>query len=513
MMHRFDTIYKCLLNNEMEKLAWYLKKLKNDENRVEEYCKLLDDLSSIDIDYLMNIYEISKTNMSEKYHLIPPKRIVWEECNTIEQAKKCIEITKESIKDERCLITDIRTIPKGIYDYIYQEGIDLIKSGKVGIVIMSGGDGTRLGWNGPKGTYPIGIVSKKSLFQIMCERIICLTRICKADENKIPLYIMTSSSNYSAISEFFKLNKNFGLKEENIILFKQFMLPCIDIKSKSLMLSNISTINKSPNGNGGIFASMKEQGIIKDMKRRGIEYIFISTVDNPLCKIADPLFIGYSHTFNLDIATKTVARLDPLEKVGCLAQKINKNVMNTSSEDCKLLMPCIVEYTEMGDEINNSINEDTGEMVFSHGSIAIHNMKLTFVEEMGDKEFVYHQAIKKIPFYDLDTNKIIQPKDVNGVKLELFIFDCFKFANKVYGLEVLRSDEFAPIKSSTGQDTPTNCQKIMSELYRDFLLRVNSVICNSVKYVEISPLVSYSGEGLEHLKMQIFDQEYVEISE
>ncbi|KAH8585245.1 UDP-N-acetylglucosamine pyrophosphorylase [Cryptosporidium sp. chipmunk genotype I] len=420
-----------------------------------------------------------------------------------------------------CFVTELEDIPKSIREYMYKHGIRKLKQGKVAVVIMSGGDGSRLGYNGPKGTYPIGKISKDSFFKIFCQKIQSLIRLLAKEQNldhdhadsksretkylgefeEIPLYIMTSENNNNTIEKYFKENKNFGLK--NVTFFKQDSVPSLNINNNySFFISRDLRILKSPNGNGGIFNCMKKQGIIDDMYNKGIEYIFIHCIDNPLCKICDPFFIGYTDLLNLQVSTKTINKKDINENIGSVAQKFTRD-FNTNK-----MLPCIIEYTELNKLGHKKEN-------FTFGSIGIHLFHLKFIQEISEKifEFPYHIANKKIAYlkylngHDNSRLKsyIDQPSEINGIKLETFIFDSFAFTSTpVHCINVSR-DEFSPVKSISGQESPETCQNAISNLNKKLLNRALNTSCNSIpgglsssSYLEISPLVSYYGENLDH---------------
>ncbi|KAK9173213.1 UTP--glucose-1-phosphate uridylyltransferase family protein [Cryptosporidium meleagridis] len=501
--------------------------MKEYENIIERERMVKDNMNFEEFDSCLNV----------KY--FPPKKIDWSELlgdkkdqneskikKVIEQVKKgdigtdLMGINKDSDKTDNnrnrntCFVTELENIPNSIRDYMYKHGIMKLRQGKVGVIIMSGGDGSRLGYNGPKGMYPIGKISKDSFFKIFCQKIQSLIRLVskenydhdtddlKSEETKylkgIPLYIMTSENNDSTIKKYFKENENFGLKD--VTFFKQDSVPSLNInKNYSFFLNKDLRIVKSPNGNGGIFNCMKKQGIIDDMNNKGVEYVFIHCIDNPLCKICDPFFIGYSDLLNLQVSTKTIYKKDINENIGSIAQKLIQDSNKSNN-----IIPCIIEYTELnklGDKKEN----------FAFGSIGIHLFQLQFIQEISNKlfELPYHIANKKIPYLkylnDHDNSRlkfyIDKPSENNGIKLETFIFDSFAFTNiPVHCINVSR-DEFSPVKSISGQDSPETCQKAISDLNKKLINRALNISeemsLSLFKYIEISPLVSYNGENLD----------------
>ncbi|TRY52228.1 UDP-N-acetylglucosamine pyrophosphorylase [Cryptosporidium tyzzeri] len=551
-MHEIEALIEDLSKEEEYEINEYNReKLRNlysdlesifrDERFMKEYENIIEREKMIKDN--MDFEEFGSC-LNMKY--FPPKKIDWNGLlgdnkdeskikKVIEQVKKgeigidLISINKKNVEiddnnnnnnnnSNTCFVTELEDIPNSIRDYIYKHGIMKLKQGKVGMIIMSGGDGSRLGYDGPKGMYPIGKISKDSFFKIFCQKIQSLIRLVskenydhdtddlKSKETKhlkemkeIPLYIMTSENNDSTIKKYFKKNENFGLK--NITFFKQDSVPSLNINNNySFFLSKDLRIIKSPNGNGGIFNCMKKQGIINDMNNKGIEYVFIHCIDNPLCKICDPFFIGYSDLLNLQVSTKTIHKKDINENIGSIAQKFIQDSNKSNN-----ILPCIIEYTELnklGDKKEN----------FTFGSIGIHLFKLQFIQEISNKifEFPYHIAKKKIPYLkylnDHDNSRLKfyfdQPSEVNGIKLETFIFDSFAFTNiPVHCINVSR-DEFSPVKSISGQDSPETCQKAISNLNKKLInraLNISEELSLSLfNYIEISPLVSYDGENLDH---------------
>ncbi|OII72288.1 UDP-N-acetylglucosamine pyrophosphorylase [Cryptosporidium ubiquitum] len=533
--------------NSKEKLKNLYMDLENifrNERFMKEYEEILIDMLKGEVNRVEKgkerIENIKLEPRDIKVEYLPPKKIDWDKLaeNGLESESEIVKVIEKVKRGEIeknvlipdlsnevtngrnvCFVTELESIPKSIENYIYKHGIKKLREGKVGIIIMSGGDGSRLGYNGPKGMYPIGKISKDSFFKIFCQKIQSLTRLvfssdCNTEKIKylgelkeIPLYVMTSDNNDHLTKNYFKENNNFGL--ENVIFFKQDSVPSINIKNNcSFFLSEDLKILKSPNGNGGIFDCMKNQGIINDMYNKGIEYVFIHCIDNPLCKICDPFFIGYSDLLNLQISTKTINKKDVNENIGSVAQKVSVDINVTN------ILPCIIEYTELN-KLGNKKDD------FSFGSIGIHLFHLDFIKEISSKilEFPYHIAYKKIPYLKyLNDNKtpnlkpyIDQPSEVNGIKLETFIFDSFAFTNTpVHCINVSR-DEFSPVKSASGQNSPDSCQISISNLNKKLLNRALNISDNfskdflfpPSKYLEISPLVSYDGENLDKFSQLI----------
>ena len=309
---------------------------------------------------------------------------------------------------------------------------------------MAGGQGTRLGHNGPKGTYMMGLEEDKSIFEILIDSI-------KQNNEKygvtIPWYIMTSRENNEQTEKFFKDNNYFGYDAKAIIFFKQGELPMCSEDGKLLMDEN-GSIKEAADGHGGIFESMRRNGIIFDMKEKGIEWAFIGPVDNILVKMVDPVLLGVALDKNVLAAGKSVVKAGPKEKVGVFCRRNGK--------------PGVVEYTEITDDLAEATNEK-GELVFGESHINCNMFNVGAIEEVSKKKLPYHSAHKKAKYID-ENGKLVIPEKPNAYKFESFIFDAFDMLNDMAILRVKREDEFAPVKNAEGNDSPETARK----LYKDF---------------------------------------------
>lgn len=326
-------------------------------------------------------------------------------------------------------------------------GKELISSCKVAAFIVAGGQGTRLGFDGPKGDFAISPVRGKTLFSIFAETI-------KATGKKYGFepvwYIMTSSLNHGETLEIFARDNYYGLKKEDVFFFPQGTEVNYSADGK-ILLAEKDEPAVSPDGHGGSLKALYKSGAIADMKDRGIEYISYFQVDNPLINIFDPLFVGLHAMDNAQMSSKSVLKSGPLEKVGnfCLA-------------DGKVT---VIEYSDLADELAQKKNPD-GSLVFSMGSIAIHMINRSFVDALNNKGFAlpYHKAVKKIPYIDLQSGRKVEPEKPNGIKLETFVFDALPLAEKSIILETVRSEEFAPVKNADGVDNPAVTKQMMVAL-------------------------------------------------
>ena len=381
----------------------------------------------------------------------------------------------------------------------YDSGLKLISENKAGVVLMAGGQGTRLGSSAPKGCYDIGLPSKKSLFQLQAERIWRLQHLASRQHNKedvtIPWYIMTSGPTRNSTQQFFDDNKYFGLNRNNVIFFEQGVLPCIDMEGK-ILLESKGKVSVAPDGNGGIYQALIGSGIVTDMQERGVEHIQAYCVDNCLVRVADPTFIGFGAKKDVDIATKVVRKRNAKEPVGLIVQKNGK--------------PDVVEYSEIDESTAEATEmKDSGLLKFRAANIVNHYYSFRFLESIPDwvHRLPHHVAKKKIPCID-EEGRAVKPEKPNGVKLEQFVFDCFPFLpmDKFACMEVKREDEFSPLKNAkgTGEDDPDTSRQAILQQGRRFLEKAGATVTSESQDedgsgVEVSPLISYGGEGLDFL--------------
>ena len=368
---------------------------------------------------------------------------------------------------------------KGAHDV----GMKAVENGQVAALLLAGGQGTRLGFNGPKGMYDIGLPSGKTLFEFMSERIKKLGQLSGRGDKAIPFYIMTSPLNHKVTTEYFAKHDNFGI---DVHFFPQGTLPALTAEGK-MILETSTSLAVAPDGNGGIYPAMVKHGIIADMKSRGIKYIHAFGVDNALVKPADPTFVGYCISNNADCGNKVLWKTSPGEKVGVVASKGGK--------------PCIVEYSDISKEMSERRGED-GRLVFGAGNICNHFYTLDFLENVVVPNLgnMYHVARKKIPYYDASKKETVKPTENNGIKLESFIFDVFPLSVSMAVLDVERKDEFAPVKNPPGtdSDSPDTARMLFSNVAKDWLSKAGAILVGDTEsdLCEVSPLTSYNGEGL-----------------
>lgn len=334
-----------------------------------------------------------------------------------------------------------------IEEYI-KIGEDVVKSGHFAIGIMAGGQGTRLGHNGPKGTFKLELNGEtKSLFEIIVDK---LKNAYEKYNVYLNCYIMTSPENNKETVAFFEKNNYFNYPKEYIKFFMQEDLPLLNKKGK-LILGEDGLIKLASEGNGGIFYSMAKKGIIDDMKSKNIKWIFIGSVDNLLVKYVDTLLLGLAIKQNVNIATRTVIKNSPNERVGVLCKKNGKVK--------------VIEYTEVPKEMMVATDE-AGEFLYGESHIMCNLFSLEAIEKASTKELKYHVAVKKIKYIDENGN-LVNPTEPNCYKFEKFVFDSFGLFDEIAILRGKREEDFAPIKNAEGQDSPETAKK----LYENYMAK------------------------------------------
>ena len=428
------------MNEKLEKIKKLLKKygqehllLKYDEMNDEQKEYLLNQIEDIDFDLMKNLYEKAS------------KPVDFEEV-TIEPIEHVDKSKLTNAERER-------------YEKL---GIEAIKYNKFACVTMAGGQGTRLGHSGPKGTYIFDKDLNKSIFEVLCETF---KDAWRKYDTIIPWYIMTSRENNDATVEFFREHNYFGYPEDAIHFFKQGELPMVALDGK-ILLETDGTVKKAANGHGGTLKSLETNHILDDMKEAGIEWVFINGVDNVLVKPIDPLLIGMSIYNKVLGAVKSIEKTDPKEKVGVFCRK-NKKVG-------------VVEYTEIDDKMAN-LRDDYGSLVYGDANAIFHLYNIKGLEKVSELSLPYHTAVKKAKYIDAN-GKLVEGTKPNAYKFEMFIFDSYEMFDDVVVLRVKREEEFAPIKNAEGQDSPETARK----LYKDYLNKVEYT--NKFKEWSTSPV-------------------------
>lgn len=382
-------------------------------------------------------------------------------------------------------------------------GLREISEGRVAVLLMAGGQGTRLGVSYPKGMYSVGLPSGKTLFQVQAERIRRIQKLAEEQyekQGRIPWYIMTSGPTTKATKEFMESRDYFGLRPEDVVFFEQSVLPCFDFEGKIIM-EDKDKICFAPDGNGGIYGALEKNGVLEHMAQRGVRFVHAHSVDNILVKVADPVFVGYCVAKGADCGAKVVSKNSPSEAVGVVCQVDGRFQ--------------VVEYSEITEKTAN-LRDAEGNLVFSAGNICNHFFTTDFLRDVAQKyeqQLKLHVAKKKIPYIDDDGVKV-NPKASNGIKIEKFIFDVFQFSSHFVTWEVPRESEFSALKNSddAGKDCPSTAKRDLLALHKKYILKAGGVMnCDEV---EISPLLSYAGEDLEVVvRDRVFDAPTVLLAE
>lgn len=330
---------------------------------------------------------------------------------------------------------------------IAAKGRELLEGGKVAAFTVAGGQGTRLGFDGPKGAFKISPVKNKPLFQLFAESIRATDRL---HDCRTQWYIMTSPANDAETRAYFAENNYFGMSEQSVTFFMQGMMPAFD-KAGKILLDQKHRLALAPDGHGGSLLALARTGMLADMAARGIEHISYFQVDNPLVYCLDPLFIGLHAANGSDMSSKALPKADDLEKVGNFAILNGRQV--------------VIEYSDLPDKLAHAKNAN-GSRKFDAGSIAIHMLSRAFVERLtadaASFALPWHRAMKKVPHIDLDTGDRIEPDEPNAIKLESFVFDALPLAEKPSLLGTSRAEEFGPVKNATGVDSVETAKRCMS---------------------------------------------------
>lgn len=335
---------------------------------------------------------------------------------------------------------------RDLYDRAARHGAELLSSGAVAAFTAAGGQGTRLGYDGPKGTFPISPVKRKSLFQIFAETI---HRAREKYGARIPWFIMTSPATEVDTRDYFTANDFFGLAPGDVRFLVQGTMPAVGLDGR-LLLAAKDSLALSPNGHGGTFPALRDAGALERMRRDGIRHISYWQVDNPLVKPFDPLFVGLHDLAQSDMSCRALLKRDPSEKLGnfCVCQGATM----------------IIEYSDMPEDLARE-TDDRGGLRFGAGSPAIHILSRSFVEELtrgGEVRLPFHRAVKKVPYVNA-SGDVVEPEQPNAVKLEMFIFDALPKARNVVILEADRNEQFGPVKNASGEDSPETSRCLLSE--------------------------------------------------
>ena len=413
MDEKLSTVKQILIDYHQEHLLKFYSELTE-----EQKTGLLNQILKINFEEILSLYTKSKSE-------------VLNSTEEIEPLAYCDKATLSNIE-----INKLET-----------KGIKAIKAGIVGVITLAGGQGSRLGFQGPKGTFCIDTTPKKSLFEILCNYI----KMASFEYNvNIPWYIMTSTENYFDTINFFEQNNFFGYDPYNVIFFNQENMPIIDVNG-NIILSEIYKINFASNGNGNLFYSLKKRNLLKDMEQKNLQWHFVGGVDNILLDPLDPVFIGYTINSNFEIGSKTLFKDNPSDKSWIFARKNN--------------MPAIVDCENFTEEISKLVDKN-GNFLYRETNMLAHLFSINSLNKMSNIQLPYHRAFRKNAFINDEGMKEI-PDKPNIYKFEQFVFDAFSHFDNIALLRVNKNDEFAPIKSFTGPYNPEDaCNKYLKKVLR-----------------------------------------------
>ena len=411
MQKNYEKAKETLKEYHQEHLLNFYDELNNEEREA-----LINQICHINFEQILNLYEASKTDEIIPHNVIEPL---------------AYKVKNQLSQDE---ITYYEEISK-----------DIIVNSKYAVVTLAGGQGTRLGYKGPKGTFELDIKPKKSLFEILCDK---LKEANKKHNITIPWYIMTSIYNDEATKRFFEERNYFGYPKDMIVFFKQSELPLIDITG-NLILEETYKIKEASNGNGDVFNCMKRYNILEDMKKKQIEWVFFSGVDNVLLEIVDPLLLGLTIRHHKLVASKTLLKKNVNDKDWIFASKNGK--------------PSIIDSCHLTDDMKNSKDKD-GNYLYREINMLAHLFHISALDKIIDISLPYHRAFKKNTFVNDEGMKQV-PETPNTFKFETFIFDAFSLFDNIELLRVEEDEEFAPIKDFNGFYNPERAKELYENKY------------------------------------------------
>lgn len=380
-------------------------------------------------------------------------------------------------------------------------GEDLLRRGKVACFTVAGGQGSRLGYDGPKGCYPGGAITGRPLFRFFAEGILAAQRRYGAP---IPWAIMTSPLNHDATVAFFAEHKHFGLDPARVVFFPQGVMPSFDRATGRLLMASPGEIATNPDGHGGSITALHRSGTLDRLADAGVEHVSYFQVDNPIVRVVDPAFLGLhagaagsgAHSGSSgEMSSKMIAKAYAEEKLGLFCRAAGKVQ--------------VIEYSDLPMERQRETLPD-GSLRFLAGSVAVHAMSVEFLRRLNEDaafDLPYHRADKKIACIDPDTGDPVEPREPNGVKLERFVFDALPLCRASIVLETLRREEFAPIKNAEGVDSPASSARIQTERAAAWLERVGVKVARNAKgeadcVIELSPLTACEARDLERAEVR-----------
>jgi UDP-N-acetylglucosamine/UDP-N-acetylgalactosamine diphosphorylase len=450
-------LIKKIINNKNGHIFYFWEELTDEQKD-----NLIKELSEVDFGKLDKYYDKFLENKSREFNYLKPDVLSFEE------------------RENR--------------QFLKSTGEKSLQNGEVAYLTVAGGQATRLGFNNPKGCFPISPVKKNPLFRIFAEKIKFYSDLYNVD---LKWYIMTSETNYKETKHFFIDNKYFNLNKDNVIFFSQNMIPTLDMKGR-LILSDKDKIYENPDGHGGTLKALLNIGLLKEMKNHGIRYLYYFQVDNPLINLGDTSFIGYHINEKSMVTTKVIKKKNQHESLGCPVK------INGSNS--------IIEYSDLPESLANAKDENNNPK-FLMGSIGIHIFNIDFLMKFT-KKLPIHYARKKITAYKFNDKNEMVLSDVDSIKFETFVFDVIIFAKRSLFYETLREEEFSPLKNNIGIDSIETCENDQIKQY--FLWLKDAGFINDIEIspkIEISPLfapdknifLQKAGGNTDKLNKDLFD--------
>jgi UDP-N-acetylglucosamine/UDP-N-acetylgalactosamine diphosphorylase len=415
---------------------------------------LVEDLESVDLALL------------QKLHNSPAEEVDWQALAAQAEPPTAIRVSDQQDPN---LLRQAREL-----------GEEALRNGEVAVVIVAGGQGTRLGFSKPKGLFPIGPLSERTLFQVLFDQVKArVKRYGKA----LPVLLMTSPLTHDETQHYVREQEYFGLDESDVCLFCQGTMAAVDRDSGKLLLDQKHRLALSPDGHGGMVRALERSGTLNQLRERGIKYLYYCQIDNPLAQVASPELLGFHRLRESELTTQVVKKVGPLERVG-----------NVVDIDGQLR---IIEYSDLPEEAAQLLN-DEGELKLWAGNIAIHVFNVDFLDRVKDsvQALPFHTALKKVPFVN-EQGERVQCETPNGMKFERFIFDLLPAAKNALAVESEKNRSFAPVKNAPGSaaDTPELAQKAMHDQALQMLLDAG-VDCSAAGTVEINPLFAIDVDEL-----------------
>jgi UDP-N-acetylglucosamine/UDP-N-acetylgalactosamine diphosphorylase len=442
-----DLKRRLLEHGQPHVIAWW------DRLSFEERARLVDELRALDLDLLTRLFQ-----QKEQTFALPARESI--------QPAPTTRLTAAHVR-ERAL------------------GEEALRRGEVAVLMVAGGQGSRLGFEHPKGMYAIGPASNQSLFQTLAEKVLALRR---RYGHAVPFLIMTSPATHAETVAFFAKHHSFGLPEAEVHFFQQGTMPALDHATGQLLFEAPGRLFLSPNGHGGTLTALADSGLLDQLRGRGVKQIFYFQVDNPLVRVADPLFLGHHLAERAEVSSKIIPKDGPTDRLGNLAMVDGRCTM--------------IEYSDLPEDLARETDAE-GNLRLRAGSPAIHVFDVAFLDRVtrGRTRMPYHVARKKVPHVDANGNPV-KPERENALKFELFIFDVLPLAERWTAVETSRREEFAPLKNATGADSPERVRQAISDLAGDWLAQAGVNVPRrpdgSVAVpLEISPLYALDAEEVK----------------